>query len=136
MLVGLVDRLAGRLRAARRACRTVVLRLRFSDFGRATRSRTIARATSETGTILATARALLAEATPTIESRGLTLIGVALGNLEDARTLQLELPSSPREPAALDATIDQLRERFGSDAITRAVLLGRDGGPTVPLLPD
>ena len=136
VLVGLVDRLAARLRAARRACRTVVLRLRFSDFARATRSRTIARATSETGTILATARALLAEAAPTIESRGLTLIGVALGNLEDARTLQLELPAGAREPAALDATIDELRARFGSDAITRAVLLGRDGGPTVPLLPD
>ena len=37
-LIALVDRLARRLRAAHRVCRTVVLRLRFDDFSRATRS--------------------------------------------------------------------------------------------------
>src|SRR3954451_7667068 len=41
VLVALVDRLARRLRAARRVCRTVVLRLRFDDFSRATRSHTM-----------------------------------------------------------------------------------------------
>ena len=55
-LVAIVDRLARRLRAARRVCRTVVLRLRFADFSRATRSHTLNEATAHTQTILVTAR--------------------------------------------------------------------------------
>ena len=136
ILVGLVDRLARRLRAARRVCRTVVLRLRFDDFSRATRSYTMLEATAETHTILATARGLLAAATPMIESKGLTLIGVALGNLGDGRAIQLALPLERSAYGALDAALDDIRERFGSAAVTRAVLLGRDQGLSVPLLPD
>ena len=134
VLVGLVDRLGRRLRAARRVCRTVTLRLRFDDFTRATRSHTLAEATARTQTILATARGLLAAAMPMIKRQGLTLVGVALGNLEDDWAIQLALPFD--RTSALDATLDEVRERFGSDAITRAVLLGRDPDLTVPLLPD
>jgi DNA polymerase IV len=134
ILVAIVDRIARRLRTARRVCRTVVLRLRFDDFTRATRSHTLPFATQQTEPILATARALLATATPMIERQGLTLVGVALGNLQDAGTVQLVLPFDRRR--ALDATLDSVRERFGSTAITRAVLLGRDQGVSVPLLPD
>jgi DNA polymerase-4 len=133
-LVALVDRLARRLRAARRVCRTVVLRLRFADFSRATRSHTIPEATAHTQAILATARGLLAAAMPTIERRGITLVGVALGNLEDDEAVQLALPFE--RASALDTTLDEIRDRFGSTAVTRAVLLGRDPGLTVPLLPD
>jgi DNA polymerase IV len=136
VLVGLVDRLARRLRAARRACRTVVLRLRFDDFSRATRSHTLLEATTQTRTILTTARGLLATAMPTIESQGITLIGVALSNLEDDRAIQLALPFDRERASALDATLDDVRDRFGTGAITRAVLLGRDQGLSVPLLPD
>ena len=135
VVVGLVDRLARRLRTARRVCRTVMLRLRFSDFSRATRSHTLLEATAETEAILATARGLLATAMPLIEAQGITLVGVTLGNLTD-RGIQLALPVERRPFGALDATIDDVRERFGSDAITRAVLLGRDQGLSVPLLPD
>jgi len=133
-LVALVDRVARRLRTARRACRTIVLRLRFDDFKRATRSHTLSVSTCETLTILTTARALLARTTPMIESRGLTLVGIALTGLEDANGSQLVLPFDRRR--ALDATLDDLRGRFGSGAVTRAVLVGRDPGMTVPLLPD
>jgi DNA polymerase-4 len=136
VLVGLVDRLARRLRAARRVCRTVVLRLRFDDFTRATRSHTLTEATAQTQTILATARELLATAIPLIERQGLTLLGVALGNLEDDGAVQLALPFDRQRAGALDAVLDTVRDRFGSGAITRAVLLGRDQGPSVPLLPD
>jgi DNA polymerase IV len=136
VLVGLVDRLARRLRAARWACRTVTLRLRFGEFSRGTRSHTLAQATARTQTILLTARSLLATAAPTIEARGLTLLGVALGNLEDDRAIQLALPIDRRRPGALDAALDEIRDRFGSAAVTRAVLIGRDQGLTVPLLPD
>jgi DNA polymerase IV len=136
VVVGLVDRLGRRLRAARRVCRTIALRLRFDDFSRATRSHTLSEATAQTQTILATARGLLATALPLIEERGLTLVGVALGNLQDDGAVQLALPFESQRASAIDAVIDDVRERFGAEAITRAVLLGRDQGLTVPLLPD
>ena len=135
-VIGLVDRVTRRLRAARRVCRTVMLRFRFDDFSRATRSHTLLHATAETYTILATARELLATATPMIEAQGLTLIGVTLANLDDDGAIQLTLPFDRRSQSALDAAIDGVHERFGSAAITRAVLLGRDQGLQVPLLPD
>jgi DNA polymerase-4 len=135
-VVALVDRVTRRLRAARRVCRTVVLRLRFDDYSRATRSRTLLEATAETGMILATARELLVAAMPTIEAQGITLIGVALANLEDGSAIQLALPLDSRPTGALDSVLDDVRNRYGSAAITRAVLLGRDERPSVPLLPD
>jgi DNA polymerase-4 len=135
-LVGLVDRLTRRLRAARRLCRTVTIRLRFDDFSRATRSHTMWRSTCQTRTILATARGLLATAMPLIERQGISMIGVAVGNLSDGRAPQLVLPFDREVASALDAVIDDVRDRFGPNALTRAVLLGRDQGLSVPLLPD
>jgi DNA polymerase IV len=135
-LVGLVDRVTRRMRAAGRVGRTVVLRLRFDDFSRATRSHTLPRATAQTQMILSTARGLLATAAPLIEQQGLTLIGVAVANLDNDDAVQLALPFDRRNSDALDAALDELRERFGSNAVTRAVLLGRDPGLTMPLLPD
>jgi DNA polymerase-4 len=135
-LVALVDRLARRLRAARRVCRTVAIRLRFDDFSRATRSHTLAEATADTVTILATARGLLVASYPLIRSQGITLIGVTLSNLENDGAIQLSLPLDARPAGALDAALDDIRDRFGTGAITRAVLVGRDQDPSVPLLPD
>jgi len=132
VLVGLVDRITRRMRKAHRIGRTVVLRLRFADFTRATRSYTLPCSTSETQAILATARWLLAAARPTIERDGLTLVGVTVANLDDDRAVQLAF----RGRYALDIAVDEIRERFGTAAITRAVLLGRDTGLVVPLLPD
>jgi DNA polymerase-4 len=133
-LIGLIDRLCRRLRAADRVCRTVVLRLRFADYTRATRSHTMTEATADTQPILAAARELLVTSMPLIRGQGITLIGVSLSNLADGGAVQLALPLDPRR--ALDAALDDVRDRYGSAAITRAVLLGRDPGLTVPLLPD
>jgi DNA polymerase IV len=135
-VVALVDRVTRRMRAAGRVGRTVVLRLRFDDFTRATRSHTLPQATAHTETILAAARGLLAAATPTIERRGLTLVGVAVANLENDLAVQLPLPFRRRDEPALDEAVDAVRDRFGSAALTRAVLLGRDRGYTMPMLPD
>jgi DNA polymerase-4 len=135
-LVALVDRLTRKLRAAHRVCRTVVLRLRFDDFSRVTRSHTLSEATAHTQTILATARGLLATAMPMIQSQGITLVGVTLGNLDDDCAIQLALPFDRPLAHPIDATLDKVRDRFGLAVITRAVLLGRDQGPSVPLLPD
>jgi DNA polymerase-4 len=136
VLIGLVDRVTRRLRAARRVGRTVVLRLRFDDFSRATRSLTLPRATAQTRPILEASRGLLAAATPIIERQGLTLVGVTVANLENDTPMQLTLAFDARSGAALDAAVDEIRERYGLGSITRAVLLGRHTGLTVPLLPD
>jgi DNA polymerase-4 len=136
VLAGLVDRVTRRMRAAGRPGRTIVLRLRFDDFSRATRSRTLPRATVHTQTILEAARELLHAASPMIERRGVTLVGVAVGNLDSTRAVQLELPFGAYRGADLDAALDAVRDRFGSSAVMRAVLLGRDPGLTMPMLPD
>ncbi|MDN5861264.1 MAG: DNA polymerase IV [Pseudonocardia sp.] len=136
ILAGIVDRLARRLRGARRLCRTVILRLRFADFTRATRSRTMAAATSHTPTLLATARTLLAAALPRIAADGVTLVGLSFTNLQHENPLQLTLPFDAQSGLELDVTLDAVRERFGSRSVTRATLLGRDEGISVPLLPD
>jgi DNA polymerase-4 len=135
-LVGLVDRITRRLRGADRVARTVVLRFRFDDFSRATRSHTLGEATSETGVVLAAARGLLAATLPEIERRGITLLGISLTNLQDAGAVQLALPLDARPASALDAAVDSVRELFGTEAITRGVLVGRDLGHEMPLLPD
>ena len=135
-VVALVDRVTGRMRKAGRVGRTVVLRLRFDDFTRATRSHTLAQPTAHTETVLAVARGLLAAATPLIDQRGLTLVGIAVANLENDDALQLPLPFHPRDELFLDEAVDDVRDRYGSKAVTRALLLGRDAGYTMPMLPD
>jgi DNA polymerase-4 len=136
VLIGLVERVTRRMRAARRVGRTVVLRIRFDDFTRISRSHTLPQATADTQAVLLAARELLAAASPLVRVRGLTLVGIAVANLSDDRAVQLALPFGGRSRNGLDAALDQVRERFGPNAVTRAVLLGRDQGFTVPLLPD
>jgi DNA polymerase-4 len=133
-LIALIDRLSRRLRGAHRACRTVVLRLRFDDLSRATRSRSMVEATTDTATLLATGRGLLASAMPTIVERGITLIGVSFTGLVDDSAIQAALPLG--ELPATDSAVDLVRDRFGSSSITRGVLLGRREDLRVPLLPD
>ena len=135
-LAGLVERVTRRMRAADRVGRTVTLRLRFDDFSRVTRSHTLPRATSRTDPILTVARDLLATATPLIEQRGITLVGVSVGNLDDDEAVQLPLPFDRRTRGTLDAALDDVRDRFGTRAVTRAAMLGRDDGLSVPMLPD
>jgi DNA polymerase IV len=132
----LVDRITRRMRTAQRTGRTVVLRLRFDDFSRATRSRTLPRATSSTEPVLAAARGLVAEAGPLIAERGLTLIGFSVANIDRSGTQQLELPFEDTPQFALDDAVDLVRRRYGTAAVTRGVLLGRHPGLEMPHLPD
>ena len=135
VVVNLVDRITGRMRAAGRTGRTVLLRLRFEDFSRATRSRTLPWATSSTPPILAAARELMASATPLISQRGLTLVGFAVSSIDHTGAEQLMLPFT-EEHRTVDAAVDAVRRRYGKSALTRAVLVGRDPGIEVPHLPD
>ena len=134
-VIAIVDRVTRRIRSAGRVGRTVTLRMRFGDFSRSARSHTLPSATASTHDVLDVARTLLREAMPLIETRGLTLLGLSLSNLDDDDAVQLTLPFD-RHGHALDETLDGLRARYGSAAVTRGVLLGRDQGLSVPLLPD
>ncbi|MCV7176507.1 DNA polymerase IV [Mycolicibacterium sphagni] len=138
VVIGLIDRITRRMRAAQRTGRTVLLRLRFDDFSRATRSHTMARATGSTAPILAAARGLLAAAQPLIDQRGITLIGFAVSNIDSGGAQQLELPLHDGRPDAvdLDAAVDRVRGRYGNAMLTRGVLVGRDPGLEMPHLPD
>jgi DNA polymerase-4 len=136
VLASLVDGVSRRLRTAGRACRTVVLRLRFADYTRVTRSHTLAHPTADTALLLTAARLLLTTALPTITERGITLLGISLANLGDEDAIQPALPFDGCEPGALDTALDHVRDRFGGTAVTRAALLGRDTGLSVPVLPD
>ena len=134
-VIGIVERVSRRLRTGRRLCRTVVLRLRFDDFTRATRSLTMPRLTDQSTVLLDASRRLLADARPVIEQRGLTLVGLSLTNLERSDRVQLSLCDDWRS-ISLDAALDDVRDRYGMDAIVRAVLVGRSQGISMPLLPD
>jgi DNA polymerase-4 len=136
ILTQIIDRLARRLRDGERVCRTVVLRLRFGDFAKATQSHTVGSPTDRTGVLLAVARGLLAAAEPEIAHRGITLIGISLAQLRHGDDLQPELPIDWGEGARLDAVLDAVRDRYGAMSVARAAQLGRDPGWSTPLLPE
>lgn len=138
VVIGLVDRITRRMRSAQRTGRTVVLRLRFDDFTRVTRSHTMPRATGSTEPILAAARGLVAAAEPLIAERGITLIGFAVSNIDPGGAQQLELPLDGARPETLDldTAVDRVRRRYGNAVLTRGVLVGRDTGLEMPHLPD
>ncbi|WP_194410576.1 DNA polymerase IV [Microbacterium cremeum] len=135
-LTQIIDRLARRLRERDRVCRTVVLRLRFGDYAKATRSRTLRFPTDRTTVLLDIARALLAAAQPHIMERGISLIGVSLSQLGRADSIQPELPLDWDGGARLDTVLDAVRDRFGAASVARATQLGRDPGWSTPVLPE
>jgi len=134
ILTQLVDRLGRRLRDGDRVCRTVVLRLRFGDFSRATRSHTVGRPTDRTAVLLAVARALLAASQDEIADRGITLIGISLAQLGRADDIHPELPIEWNDGLRLDTVLDAVRDKFGAESVGRAAQLGRDPGWSTPLL--
>ncbi len=137
VVINLVDRITRRMRTAGRTGRTVVLRLRFDDFTRATRSHTMARATASTDVILDAARELVMAAAPLTAEKGLTLVGFSVSNIDRQGAQQLELPFSEHaDTVALDKAVDQVRKRYGNSSVTRGVLVGRDPGLEMPHLTD
>lgn len=71
-----------------------------------------------------------------IHSQGITLVGVSLNNLSNDDAIQLALPLDHHHLDALDSALDNLRDRIGTAAITRGVLLDRERGIEMPRLPD
>jgi len=136
ILTQIVDGLAKRLRDRESSCSTVVLRLRYGDYAKATRSRTLAAPTDRTEALLGVAQSLLADVVPDISERGITLIGVSLAQLARGNTVQPELPIYVNDGERLDTALDAVRDRFGTTAVTRAALMGRDPGLSAPRLPE
>jgi DNA polymerase-4 len=140
ILTQIVDRLGRRLRDGDRVCRTVVLRLRFGDFAKATRSRSLGAPTDRSARLLTVARMLLVAAQPEIAERGITLIGISLSQLDHADRVQPELPLDELgfsdDGERLDTVLDAVRDRYGATSVARAAQLGRDPGWSAPLLPE
>ncbi|WP_407359920.1 DNA polymerase IV [Microbacterium sp. LBN7] len=139
ILTQIIDRLGRRLRDGDRVCRTVVLRLRFGDFTKATRSRSLGAPTDRTNRLLTVARMLLVAAQSEIAERGITLIGVSLSQLDRADRVQPELPLDElgfSDGERLDTVLDAVRDRYGATSVARAAQLGRDPGWSAPLLPE
>jgi len=132
----LVDRVSGRMRRAGRVGRTITIRLRFDDLSRSTRSRSLPDATAATAVIHATAAAVLDSAWPLVDERGISLLGLSVGNLADHHAVQLVLPFERCQSERLDTVVDDVRARFGRSALQRATTMRGDPGIQLPMLPD
>ena len=66
---------------------------------------------------------------------GVTLLGISVANLQDAKAVQLALPFNGQDRRQLDAAIDQVRTRFGTTSIGRTTLVKRPLRPEAPRLP-
>jgi DNA polymerase-4 len=132
----LVDRVTARMRSAGRVGRTITLRLRFDDLSRSTRSRSLPDATAATAVIHATASAILDAAWPLIDERGISLLGLSVGNLADRDAVQLVLPFERCQAERLDTVLDDVRARLGRSALQRATTMRGDPGIQLPMLPD
>lgn len=123
--VRMSDAVAQRLRNHRLAGRTITIKVRFHDFRTITRSVTLPAAVDTGPAIVRAAKELLDHVDP---SSGVRLLGVSVSNLaeEGARQLSLEEVEHPGWDDASKA-VDDIRRRFGDDAIVPATLRDPDG---------
>jgi DNA polymerase-4 len=127
VLARLSSRVGSRLRRKGRAGRTLTVRARFRDLHSITRAMTMRTASASSTVLYRSALGLMDGILDEFPDLGLGLLGISMSNLVPASPLQLELPmfaddlvgGSPRELdlQALDTAVDDLRERFGSDAV-------------------
>ena len=143
VLAHLADRVAGRMRAKRRAGRTVTVRVRFAGMRSVTRSSTSRYPISTTLTLTEIAERLVRKALDDHPGQyEISLLAISVSNLVDQPVLQLELPLLPDDPArpgsrlgaarwAVDHSIDAVRKRFGRGAVgyAAAVLTERHSVP-------
>lgn len=122
LLTRFVGRIAAELREEGLVARTVVLKLRHADFHTVTRRRTLETATDLDAELLAPARALFAPAfeAARIRKQRVRLIGVAATNLAGAAPADLFEPTERTKLRNLTDAVDQVRKRFGFDAMTPA----------------
>ena len=123
-LLAMAEGVSGRLRHAGLKARTVTVKVRDSGFNTITRQRSLAEPTDMTEPIWRTALEL---ARPEIRGKRIRLLGVATSGFGEREQLGLfEVVDDRRRRVVVAA--DEVRERFGTRAITRARLL-RTGLP-------
>ncbi len=133
-LMRFAERVATRLREAKTAARTVQLKVRYSDFRTITRSRTLPDATDVAHELVRVGRELLREVDL---GDGLRLLGLSAQQLVPITDLQPRLPldaasTGDARHASLERTVDQVRARYGDDAVTRAPRPPGDRGTRRP----
>lgn len=123
-LFDLVDHLAGRLRREELHARTLEIKIRSSDFRTQIRSHTLPEATNLTEALWHEARELF-ERSLAPRLLPVRLLGVGASRLARPGNVQASLfdGEQRQRQAAIDQTMDAIRDRFGADAIQR-------GGPT------
>ena len=122
-LLRLADRTATRLRKASLAAGTVQIKIRQSDFRTFTRQRKVNPRASGTDRLYAVACELLRgwlDEHPGTRIRLLGLGGSDLGRIE-----QRDLFGGDSPEAGVDTTVDEIRDRFGNNALGRARTLGK-----------
>jgi len=119
ILLRLADKTAARVRARGALAATVQIKIRQGDFTTHTRQTTLTPPTHDSRTLAAAARKLLLQWLAQHPGARLRLLGVGAGALEAPQ--QADLFASPALVAdgRLDATLDQIRERFGTTAVLR-----------------
>jgi DNA polymerase-4 len=126
-VVRLADAVASRLRAHGTVGRTVTLKVRFGDFRTITRSTTLTHGVDTAAALIGTAERLLDAVDP---SPGVRLLGLTVTGLGAARQLPLELGGEGPSDAARGSVaraVDEIRGRFGPDAIGPAALVDGAG---------
>jgi len=133
-LLRMSDRLSLRLRRAGFVARTVTLKVRFHDFSTITRSHTEAAPIDTAHGLYAVALDLLERAA--VGERPVRLLGLGTDGLEDANApRQLDLTGGDWDD--VEGAVEEVRQRFGDDAVARARLLDapkrdRSGGGAPP----
>lgn len=125
-LVQFADAVASRLRAQGLVARTIQLKVRFGDFTTVTRSTTLAVSVDDSRSILEVGRQLLELVDP---AQGVRLLGLSVSGLSSDSSKQLTFDEATSGPGwqEADRMIDEIRARFGDDAIGPAVSAGPDG---------
>jgi len=120
-LLQIADGVAGRLRSHGLRARTITLKYRDEDFHTATHARTLPEATDAGNALFRVAFELFREVH---RGKKVRLLGIYASHFGEAKP-QLSLFDEPKAPTPADRVRDEVRRRFGDEAITRASLLGR-----------
>lgn len=122
------DVVTTRMRRKGKKCTSVSVTFRTLDFKNKSRQTTLSNATDMTDEIFRNAKKLFTESW---KGEPLRLIGVALTNLTDESFEQLSLfedNEKKERHRKLDATMDEIRQKFGNDKITRASIMNSNSG--------
>ncbi len=122
------DIVATRMRRKEKKCTSVSVTFRTLDFRNKSHQTTLANATDLTDEIYKNAKRLFVESW---KGEPLRLIGVALTNLKDESFEQLSLfedNEKKERRRKLDATMDEIRRKYGNDKIKRASIMNSNGG--------